>query len=47
VETAFAEADGGVEGGKATKADIEWRDGGPRPELPVLFFEDGHQGLGG
>jgi len=44
---AIAKTDGGVEGGDATKADIERRDGSSRPEFAVLLFEDGHKRLGG
>ncbi|MBB5315903.1 hypothetical protein [Tunturibacter empetritectus] len=47
VETAFAQADGGVEGGEAAEADVEWRDGGAGAELAVLLLEDGYEGGGG
>jgi len=48
VEAAFAEADGGVEGGEAAEADVEWRDGSARAEIAVLVLEDGDErGWGG
>jgi hypothetical protein len=43
VEAAFAEADGGVEGGEAAEADIERGDGGARAEFAVFVFEDGDE----
>jgi hypothetical protein len=43
VEAAFAEADGGVERGEATEADVELRDGRAGAEVAVLLFEDGDQ----
>jgi hypothetical protein len=46
VETAFAEADGGVEGGEATEADVECGDGGAGAEFAVLVLEDGDEGGG-
>jgi hypothetical protein len=42
VETALAEADGGVERGEAAEADVEWRDGCAGAEIAVLIFEDGY-----
>jgi hypothetical protein len=47
VQAAFAKADGGVEGGEAAKADVEWRDGSTGAEFAVLLFEDGDEGGGG
>jgi hypothetical protein len=49
VEAAFAEADGGVEGGEAAEADVECWDGGAGAEFAVLVLEDGDQrgGCGG
>jgi hypothetical protein len=49
VEAAFAEADGGVEGGEAAEADVERRDGGSGAEFAVLVLEDGDErgGFGG
>jgi hypothetical protein len=49
VEAAFAEADGGVEGGEAAEADVERGDGGSGAEFAVLVLEDGDQrgGCGG
>jgi hypothetical protein len=44
VEAAFAQADGGVEGGEAAEADVERRDGRTRAEVAVLVFEDGDEG---
>jgi hypothetical protein len=44
VKAAFAEADGGVERGKATEADVEWRDGSAGAEFAVLLLEDGNEG---
>ena len=46
VEAAFAEADGGVEGGEAAEADIECGDGGAGAEFAVLVLEDGDEGGG-
>ena len=46
VKAAFAEADGGVEGGEAAEADVECRDGGAGTELAVLVLEDGDEGGG-
>ena len=43
VETAFAEADGGVEGGEAAETDVELRDGRAGTEVAVLLFEDGDE----
>ncbi len=43
VEAAFAEADGGVEGGEATETDVEWRHGCARAEVAVLVLEDGDE----
>ncbi len=44
VKAAFAETDGGVEGGEAAKADVERGDGGSGTEFAVLVFEDGDEG---
>jgi hypothetical protein len=44
VETAFAQADGGVEGGEAAEADVEGGDGSARTEFAVFVFEDGDEG---
>jgi len=44
VETAFAKADGGVEGGEAAKANVERGDGGSGAEFAVLLLEDGDEG---
>jgi hypothetical protein len=46
VEAAFAEADGGVEGGEAAEADVERGDGGSRAEFTVFVFEDSDEGGG-
>ncbi len=46
VEAAFAEADGGVEGGEAAEADVERRDGRAGAEVAVLLFEDGDERCG-
>jgi hypothetical protein len=46
VEAAFAEADGGVEGGEAAEADVERGDGGSGAEFTVLVLEDGDEGGG-
>jgi hypothetical protein len=46
VEAAFAETDGGVEGGEATEADVERGDGGAGTEFAVLVLEDGDEGGG-
>jgi hypothetical protein len=46
VETAFAEADGGVERGEATETDVECGDGSPGAEFAVLLLEDGDEGGG-
>jgi hypothetical protein len=46
VEAAFAEADGGVEGGEAAEADVERRNGGAGAEVAVLLLEDGDEGCG-
>ena len=43
VEAAFAEADGGVEGGEAAEADVERRNGCAGPEVSVLLFKDGDE----
>ena len=40
VEAAFAEADGGVQGGKAAEADIERRDRSAGTEFAILVLED-------
>ena len=42
VEAAFAEADGGVEGGEAAEPDVELRNGCAGAEVAVLLFEDGN-----
>jgi hypothetical protein len=44
VEAAFAEADGGVEGGEAAETDVELGDGRAGAEVAVLLFEDGDEG---
>ena len=44
VEAAFAETDGGVEGGVAAEADVERGDGGSGAEFAVLLLEDGDEG---
>jgi hypothetical protein len=46
VEAAFAEANGGVEGGEAAEADVECGDRGAGAEFAVLVFEDGDEGGG-
>jgi hypothetical protein len=46
VEAAFAQADGGVEGGEAAEADVECGDGSAGAELAVFVFEDGDEGGG-
>jgi hypothetical protein len=46
VQTAFAQANGGVEGGEAAKADVERRDGCAGAEVAVLLLEDGDEGCG-
>ena len=46
VEAAFAETDGGVEGGEAAEADIERGDGCSGAEFAVLVLEDGYEGGG-
>jgi hypothetical protein len=46
VQAAFAYADGGVEGGEAAEADVEWWDGGAWAEFAVLLLEDGDEGGG-
>ncbi len=43
VKAAFAEADGGVEGGEAAKADVERGDGGSGTEVAILVLEDGDE----
>jgi hypothetical protein len=43
VETAFAETDGGVEGGEAAETDVQRRDWGSGPEVAVLLFKDGDE----
>jgi hypothetical protein len=47
VQTAFAQADRGVEGGKAAEADVERRDGGAGTQFAVLLLEDCYEGGGG
>jgi hypothetical protein len=47
VEAAFAEADGGVEGGEAAEANVERGDGSAGTEFAVLVLEDGDEGGGG
>jgi len=44
VEAAFAEANGGVEGGEAAEADVERRNGRAGAEVAILIFEDGDEG---
>jgi hypothetical protein len=44
VQTAFAQADGGVERGEAAEADIECGDGSAGAEFAVLVLEDGDEG---
>jgi hypothetical protein len=46
VETAFAQADGGVEGGEAAEADVESGDRGAGAEFAVFLLEDGDEGGG-
>jgi hypothetical protein len=46
VEAAFAEADGGVEGGEAAEADVEGRNGRAGAKFAVLVLEDGDEGGG-
>ena len=46
VDLAFAEADGGVEGSEAAKADRDGRHGRARAEGAVLLLEDGGE-IGG
>jgi hypothetical protein len=46
VEAAFAETDGGVEGGETAEADVERGDGGSGTEFAVLVLEDGDEGGG-
>jgi hypothetical protein len=46
VETAFAEADGGVEGGEAAEAYVKCGDGGAGAQFAVLVLEDGYEGGG-
>jgi hypothetical protein len=46
VEAAFAEADGGVEGGEAAEADVERGDGGAGAKFAVLVLEDSNEGGG-
>jgi hypothetical protein len=43
VETAFAEADGGVQRGEAAEADVERGNGGSGAEFAVLVLEDGDE----
>jgi hypothetical protein len=43
VEAAFAETDGGVEGGEAAEADVERGNGGSGAEFAVLVLEDGDE----
>jgi hypothetical protein len=43
VQTAFAQANSGVERGEATEADVERRDGGAGTQFAVLLFEDSHE----
>jgi hypothetical protein len=44
VETSFAEADRGVEGGEAAEADVEGGNGRARAEVAVLLLKDWDQG---
>jgi hypothetical protein len=46
VQTAFAQANGGVEGGEAAKADVERWDGCAGAEVAVLLLEDGDERCG-
>jgi hypothetical protein len=46
VETAFAETDGGVEGGEAAEADVECGDRGARAEFAIFLLEDDDEGRG-
>jgi hypothetical protein len=46
VQAAFAEADGGVEGGEAAEANVERGDGGAGTEFAVLVLEYGDEGGG-
>jgi hypothetical protein len=43
VESAFAQADSGVEGSEATEADVERGNGGPGAEFAVLLFKDRYE----
>lgn len=43
VEAAFAETDGGVEGGEAAETDVEWRDGRAGAKVSVLLFKYGDE----
>ena len=43
MQTAFAQADGGVERGEAAEADVEGRDRGARAKFAVLVLEDGDE----
>jgi hypothetical protein len=47
VEAAFAQADGGVEAGKAAEADVEGWDWGSGAEVAVLLFKYGDECGGG
>ena len=46
VETAFAQANGGVERCKAAEANVEWRNGSAGAQLAILVLEDGDEGSG-
>jgi hypothetical protein len=46
VQTAFAEADGGVEGGEAAEANVKRGNGGAGAEFAVFVLEDGDEGGG-
>jgi len=43
VEAAFAETDGGVEGGEAAETDVEGRDGRAGAKVSVLLFKYGDE----
>ncbi len=39
----FTQSDGGIQTGKAAKADVERRHWRARPQISILFFKDGVQ----
>src|SRR5215813_7226233 len=43
VQSALAETNGGVQRGEAAEADVEGRDGRPRPQAAILFLKDGDE----